>query len=137
MPDDEDRREERTNLQAYNRTDDNIDERIEKCQNQLKTVYWYRILLKYICDLGLVNTPIKFNTKWCLTFETNMQKLFESKTNQAVDGLPNTVDAKIIIDSLTYLLYYQFDLVDVYRTYFKSAMVSGNLLRTGIRKTPL
>ena len=52
---------------------------------------------------------IKFSTKWRLTFETNMQKLFESKTNQAADGLPNTVDAKIIIDSTPYLLYYQFD----------------------------
>ena len=80
---------------------------------------------------------IKFNTKWRLTFETNMQKLFESKTNQAADGLPNTVDAKIIIDLTPYLLYYQFNLDDVYRTYFESAMVSENLLRTGIRKTLL
>ena len=66
-----------------------------------------------------------------------MQKLFESKTNQAADGLPNTVDAKIIIISTPYLLYYQFDFDDVYGTYFESAMVSENLLRTGIRKTPL
>ena len=93
--------------------------------------------MKCICNLGLVNTLIKFNTKWRLTLETNMQKLFESKMNQAVDGLPNTADAKIIIDSMPYLLYYQFDLDDVYRTYFESAMVSENLVRTGIRKTPL
>ena len=110
MPDGEDRRDERTkDANADNRTDDNIDERIQKFQNQLKNVYWYRIPLKYICDLGLVNTLIKFNRKWCLTFETNMQKLLESKTNQAVDGLPNTVNAKIIIDLTLYFLYYQFD----------------------------
>ena len=66
-----------------------------------------------------------------------MQKLFESKTNQAADGLPNTVVAKIIIDSTLYLLYYQLDLDDVYRTNFESTMVSENLLRTSIRKTPL
>ena len=139
LPDNEDRQDERTAAgeDADNRTDDNIDERIQKFQNQLKNVYWYRIPLKYIWDLGLVNTPIKFNTKWRLTFDTNMQKLFESKTNQAADGLPNTVDAKIIIDLMLYLLYYQFNLDDVYRTYFESAMVSENLLRTGIRKTPL
>ena len=57
--------------------------------------------------------------------------------NQAADGLPNSVNAKIIIDSTPYLLYYQFDLDDVYKTYFESAMVSENLLRTGIRNTPL
>ena len=38
---------------------------------------------------------------------------------------------------MPYLLHYQFDLDDVYRTYFKSAMVSENLLRTSMRKTPL
>ena len=137
LPDNEDRQDERTAAgeDADNRTDDNIDERTQKFQNQLKNVYWYRIPLKYIWDLGLVNTPIKFNTKWRLTFDTNMQKLFESKTNQAADGLPNTVDAKIIIDSMPHLLYYQFDLDDVYRTYFESATVSENLLITGIRKT--
>ena len=48
-----------------------------------------------------------------------MLKLFESKTNQAADGLPNTVDAKVIIDLTPYLLYYQFDLDDVYMTYFE------------------
>ena len=136
LPDDEDRQDERTAAgeDADIRTDNNINERIQKFKNQLKNVYWYIILLKYICDLELVNTPMKFSTKWLLTFETNMQKLFESKTNQAADGLPNTVDAKIIIDLTPYLLYYQFDLDDVYRMYFKSAMVSENLLRTGIRK---
>ena len=111
LPDDEDGWDEQTvaGEDADKRNDDNIDERIQKFQNQLKNVYWYRISFKYICDLGLVNMPIKLNTKWCLTFKTNMQKLFKSKTNQAADGLPNTVDAKIIIDSTPYLLYYQFD----------------------------
>ena len=138
LPDREDRRDERTNdANTDNRADDNIDERIQKFQNQLQNVYWYRIPSKYICDLGLVNTPIKFNTKWCLTFEINMQKLFESKTNQAADGLPNAVEAKIIIDLMLYFPYYQFNLDDVYRTYFELAMVSENLLRTSIRKTPL
>ena len=121
LPDGEDRQDERTAAgeDANNRTDDNIDEIIQKFQNRLKSIYWYRFPLKYICDLGLVNTPIKFSTKWHLTFETNMQKLFESNTNQAADGLPNTVDAKIIIDSTPYLLYYQFDLDDVYRSVFQ------------------
>ena len=64
LPNGEGRRDERTNdANADNRTDDNIDERIQKFQNQLKNVYWYRIPLKYICDLRLVNTPVKFNTK--------------------------------------------------------------------------
>ena len=75
--------------------------------------------MKYLVDIGLVNTPIKFNTKWRLTFETNMQKLFESKTNQAADCLPDTVDAQIILESAPYLLSYQFSLEDTYRIILK------------------
>ena len=81
LPDDEDQRGEHTAAgeDADNRTDDNIDDRIEKFQDQIKNTKYYRILLKYLCNIGLVNQPIRFNTKWRLTFETNMQKLFESK----------------------------------------------------------
>ena len=122
---------------ADNRTDDNINERIQKFQNQLKNIYWYRVPLKYIVDIGQVNTPIKFNTKWRITFETDLQKLFESKTDQgAASGLPNNVDAKTILESTPYLLYYQFELEDTFRTYLESAMISNQVLRTGIFLTP-
>ena len=121
---------------ANNRTDDNIDQRTEKFQDQLKNVYFYRIPLKYIRDLGLVNQPIRFNTKWRLTFEQDMQRLFESKTNQAAAGLLDTVDAKIILDSTPYLLYYQFNLDNNFGTYLETSLASQNKLRTGIQRTP-
>ena len=67
-----------------------------------------------------------------------MQRLFESKTNQAVGaGLPNNVDANIILDSAPHILYYQFDLDDNFRTYLEGAMISENSLRTGLQKIPL
>ena len=93
--------------------------------------------MKYIVYIGQVNTPIKFNTKWHMTFQTDLQKLFESKTDQgAAGGLPNNVDAKIILESTPYLLYYQFELEDTFRTYLESAMISNQVLRTGIFLTP-
>ena len=75
LPDGKDRCDERTaqNEDANDRTDDNLDDRIEKFQNQLKTTYNYTIPLKYLCDIDLVNKPFKFTTKSWLTFETNMQ----------------------------------------------------------------
>ena len=118
---------------ADNRTHDNIDDRIQKFQEQLKTTYCYRIPLKYIVDIGQVNTPITFNTKWGITFETDLQILFESKTDRrAAGGLPNNVDAKMILESTPYLLYYQFELEDTFRIYLESAMISNQVLRTGI-----
>ena len=132
MPHNEDRRDEHTaaNGNEDNRTDDNINDRTEKFQNQIRTTYYYRIPLKYLCNIGLVNQPVQFNTKWHLTFETNIQRLFESKTNQAAgDGLPNNVDAIIILDSAPYILYYQFYLDDNFRTYLEGVMISENSLR--------
>ena len=132
MPHNEDRRDEHTaaNGNEDNRTDDNINDRTEKFQNQIRTTYYYRIPLKYLCNIGLVNQPVQFNTKWHLTFETNIQRLFESKTNQAAgDGLPNNVDAIIILDSAPYILYYQFNLDDNFRTYLEGVMISENSLR--------
>ena len=139
LPAGEERRDEHTaNAEnANNRTDDNIDERIQKFQNQLKTDYFYRIPLKYICNLGKVNQPIRFNTKWRITFEQDMQRLFEANTNLgAAAGLPDTVDAKIILKSTPNLLYTQFKLDTNFRNYLETALVSESKLRTGIQKTP-
>ena len=139
LPAGEERRDEHTaNAEnANNRTDNNIDERIQKFQNQLKTDYFYRIPLKYICNLGKVNQPIRFNTKWRITFEQDMQRLFEANTNLgAAAGLPDTVDAKIILKSTPYLLYTQFKLDTNFRNYLETALVSESKLRTGIQKTP-
>ena len=65
LPDDDDRRDKHTpqNGDADDRTDDNLDDRIAKFRTQLQSIYYYRIPLKYICDIRYVNMPIKFNTK--------------------------------------------------------------------------
>ena len=64
------------------------------------------------------------------------QRLFETNANQANDALPDSVDAKIILTSTTYILYEQFKLGDNYRTYLEGIMISNNVLRTGIQATP-
>ena len=139
LPDGEDRRKTHTptNGDATERTDDNLDERIKNFNNQFKNTYYYRIPLQYICDIGYVNTPIKFNTKWRLTFETNAAKLFESNANLADNAaVPTSFDAKIILDSTPYLLYQQFELEDTYRAYFEGGMISNQILRTGLKLSP-
>ena len=139
LPDGEDRRKRHTAVggDASERTDDNIDERIQKFATQLQNTYYYRIPLKFICDLGLVNTTVKFNTKWRLTFESDMSRLFESKANLAAAttavGKP---DAKRILDSTPYLLFHQFSLEETYRAYLEGAMISNQILRTGLKFYP-
>ena len=93
--------------------------------------------MKFICDLGLVNTPVKFNTKWRLTFESDMSRLFESKSNLAAAttavGKP---DAKITLDSAPYFLFHQFSLEETYRAYLEGTMISNQVLRTGLKFYP-
>ena len=125
-----------TNATAGNRTDENLIDRIAKFQNQIKNQYVYRILLKYLCDVGLVNQCFKFNTKYILTLETDMQRLFETNENQGINALPTSVDTSIIFTSAPYILYEQFKLDNNFRTYLEGTMISEHVLRTGMKPTP-
>ena len=58
-----------TNATAGNRTNENVTDRIAKFQNQTKNEYVYRIPLKYLSDVDLVNQCFKFNTKYILTLQ--------------------------------------------------------------------
>ena len=121
---------------ASNRTDENLTNRIAKLQNQLKSEYVYRIPLKFPSDLGLVNQCFKFNTKYILTLETEMQKLLEANVNQNAEALPTTVDADIVFTGASYIMYKQFQLDDNFKTYLKGTMWSEHVLRTRIKPTP-
>ena len=65
--------------------DDNIDDRIAKfnVNNALSTIRTYRIPLRYLVDLGLVNLPTAFDTKFIFHLEQKLSKLFESKVKLA------------------------------------------------------
>ena len=76
-----------TNATDPNRTNENLTERIEKVQDQIKSVFVYRLPLKFLYDLGLLNQCFKFNTKYILTLETDTQGMFETNVNQVADSL--------------------------------------------------
>ena len=121
---------------AAHRTDENFTQRIEKLQDQLKNEYIYRISLKYLCDMGVVNQCFKFNTKYIVTLETDMQRLFQTNINQAANSILSTVDASIVFTSAPYILYEQFILENNFRTYLEGTMISKHVLRAGIKPTP-
>ena len=85
-----------------NRSNRNLTERVTKCQEIIKTENIYKIPLKFLSDLGLINFPFKFNTKFIFTLETNMNRLFESNAKLAL--ILGTVDAEIIFTSTPYIL---------------------------------
>ena len=60
-------------------TDDNINDRIEKFNenNALSKVKVYRIPLRYLVDLGLVNLPTAFDVKLVFNLEQNLRRILK------------------------------------------------------------
>ena len=125
--------------------DDNIDDRIAKfnVNNALSTVRTYRIPLRYLVDLGLVNLPTAFDTKFIFHLEQKLSKLFESKaklankTNGQAADLPTTdPGANIYFNSTPYIQYEIFKLNDTFDAYLRKALQSKRVLRTSIKPSP-
>ena len=125
--------------------DDNIDDRIAKFNenNALSTVKTYRIPLRYLVDLGLVNLPTVFDTKFIFHLDQKLGKLFESKARLANKAsgqpadLPTTdPDANVYFNSTPYIQYEIFKLNDTFVAYLRKALQSKRVLRTGIKPSP-
>ena len=130
------RRPQRTNdVNTANRTDENLTDRIAKFADQLQNEFIYRISPNFLCDVTLVNQCFKFSTKYILTLETGMQKLFETNANQANGLLPISVDASFICTSVPYVQYEQFQLDDNFKRYLDGTLKSEHVLRTAIKPT--
>ena len=81
----------------------------------------FTVPLRYFCNIGKINFPLKsdFNIKCHL--ESNMKKIVESKKKVTVIGAP---DAKIIFTKAPFLQYEQFLLDKNFRQYLGKIMVS-------------
>ena len=134
--------------------DHNFKDRDEKFRNQLKNKYVYRVPLKYICDLGKINFPIKIDIKIRLTLETDMKRLFESKANlnsglktgknqdstdkadYNIGNVSMTPDAQIVLLRTPMIQYEQLTLNTTFRQYLETILYSAWTLRIGVQNTP-
>ena len=115
------------------RTNNNIDDRMTKFATQLQNKFVYRIPLRYLCDLGKINFPVKTDIKIRGTLETEMKKLF--KSNKRVTTML-TPDVQIVFVKAPFILYEQFLLTKNFRQYLETILTSSNVLWMGIQKTP-
>lgn len=70
-------------------TDGNIDNRITKFVDVINNEKVCRIPLRYFCNLGKINYPVKINLKITCLLETDIKNLFELKKKSAVVGTPD------------------------------------------------
>ena len=94
-------------------------------------------------DVGLVNFPTAFNTKFTFNLEQNRNKLFE--TNGSVSNLANgnagavpttKPHANIYFHGTPYIQYEQIKLNDTFNKYVTKGLQSKRVLRTGIKPMP-
>ena len=126
-------------------TDENLADRIAKFNdnNALSTGRVYRIPLRYLVDVGLVNFPTAFNVKFTFNLEQNRIKLFE--TNGVIANLANgnpgpipttQPDADIYFYNTPYIQYEEIKLNNTFSEYVTKALQSKWVLRTSIKPTP-
>ena len=115
-------------------TGDNIDSRITKFVDVINNEKVYRIPLRYFCNLGKIDYPVKINLKITCLLETNIKNLSELKKKSAVAGTP---DAKIIFANAPHIQYKQFKLNNNCRQYIKTIVSSSKVLRMRIEKALL
>ena len=125
-------------------TEDNLDDRIAKFNedNALSETKVYRVPLRFLVDLGLVNLPTAFDVKIVFNLEQNRSRLFESRDKLANVGaraaaLPTTQpDANVFYYAAPYIQYEQIKLNDTFNKDITKALQSKRVLRTGIKPTP-
>ena len=116
----------------------NIDERIETFQNHLKNEYVYRIPLRYFTNLGKINLSIKIDFRIKCHMETDMKKMFQSKTVYVPGAtIPSSPDAKTIFTNTPFIQHKHILLDKNFRQYLETIMVSKKLLQMGAQKTPM
>ena len=111
-------------------TDDNLDDRIDAFQYQIKIEFVYRIPVRYFPDIGKINFPLKIDFKTKCHLELEMTKLFESKKKVNAMG---SLDAKIFFTKVPFIQYEQFLLDKNFRQYCETIMISKIILRMGIQ----
>ena len=139
------RRKQAAGTARNSNTDDNIADRMAKFNNDdaLSVARVYRIPLRYLLDVGLVNFPTIFNVKFTFNLEQNRNRLY--KTNGAVANLASgnsgpvpmaQPDADVYFYNTPYVQYEQIKLNDTFNKYVTKALESKTVLRTGIKPTP-
>ena len=77
----------------------NIEQRINDFQDMLKSEHVYRVPLRYFCNIGKINFPLKIDNKIKCHVETDMKKLFESKEKVILIGAPDAKAQRLLLFS--------------------------------------
>ena len=122
------------NEQIADRSDPNLTERLDKLTDWISFKKIYRIPLGLIVDLGLINFCVKTDTKFLITLERDMNKLFE--TNKKAASIPDEPDALIQFHDRPYIAYEETNLTKTMDIYLSGILGSEQALRMRVLPSP-
>ena len=112
-----DRRSNMSNTPA-DRTDANLGKRVTNYLALIGQKIYYRIPLKFFTSLGLLNRPLKIDTRFLFTLEQNLNKFFE--TNAKAEPV-----AQIIVHDTPCISYPQISLDDNFLAYLNGVHLAA------------
>ena len=117
------------------RGEENLTYRKANFPNRYESEEPYRIPLGLITDLGLCNFPIQTDTRFVITLERNLNKLFEDLTKRA--AIPTTdPDASIEFFDRPYIAYQEIILTPTWESYLKDILKDQDGVRMGVLPNP-
>ena len=87
-----------------------------------------------MCNLGLVNPCINFNTKFTLMLKTEINKLFETNAQNA--NPPVNVNAENIVTPAPYIQYEQIELDSTFTAYLDNTLFLKFIQEQIFKKRP-
>ena len=115
------------------RTDPNLDYRLANLKDFIFKKNVYKIPLTLISDLGKCNFTVKTDTKFIITLERNMNKLF--KSNEKVTAIPSEPDTLIQIYDRPYTSYQEITPTKNTDLYLTGILRSETALRQGVSES--
>ena len=116
-------RQSHTDNNLANRMDSNLSDRVAKFTERV-----YRVPLRFLVDIELVNFPVKINSKVICTLETDMNKLFNSNAKVSTIGVLN---ANIIWYKAPFIQYEQIRLK--VSEYLETAIIPKKFFQRGLK----
>ena len=115
--------------------DHNLTNRLSKYTNTVQEKENQKIPLMFLCNIGLVNLPLKLDTKLFGIFfplKKDMNKLF--KYTKKIKTIPDAPNAQILWDDIPYFRYQQIRLDNKFRMYYETVLLSKKVFQVDVQK---
>ena len=115
--------------------DNNITQRLTRFTNVINEKNFYRVSLRFLCNSGLMNFPVKLDAKLICLLETDINMLLDAV--KKVTAIPSVPVTMIIWHDTPFTQYDQITLNNKFRMYIETSVILKKVFRMGTQNTLL